>query len=373
MAKVDGATFSPVAKKKNVVCEKGDFPISAIGIDHGHIYGMTRNLLEAGASLEYVWDEDEARLEKFLNTFPDVKIAESPQKIYDSANTKMILTSTVASDRYKVGLEAHRHGKHFLSDKTGFTGLDAIEQARESVEKTGLLWSICFSERLQVESAILAGEIIKSGRIGKVIQVLNIAPHRAKLHTRPDWFFVKEQYGGILCDIGAHQIDQILYYCGAREARIGFSQVGNYNHSRYPEFEDFGDATLQMENGLTGYFRVDWFTPDGLDAFGDGRTFVLGTKGYIEIRKYENITVSSKREHLFVVDEKKVEYIDAEGSTGFPYFGQLILDCLNGTDEALPRDHVFLTSRLAVEAQQKAVNLNLQEGFDKRPVSGLYG
>lgn len=353
----DGSTYSPVSKISAKVCEKGEFPISVVGLDHGHIYGMVQNMLEAGATLDLVWDKDPQKIKTFKEKFPEVSIANKEVDVYQDKTSKMILSSIIANERWKVGLQALNHGKHYMSDKTGFTELSQLAKARDAVSKSGLKWSICFSERLQVESAILAGQLIDEGEIGDVVQVLTIAPHRLAAETRPEWFFIKEQYGGILCDIGSHQIDQMLFYTKSKKGKVVHSQVGNYSNPQYPGLEDFGDCTLQLESGATGYTRLDWYTPEGLGTWGDGRLFILGTKGYIELRKYINVALSSEGENLYLVNETRQEMINAAGKTGFPYFGQLIRDCLDGTDLALPQNHIFEVSRLAIEAEQNATRI----------------
>jgi predicted dehydrogenase len=213
---------------------------------------------------------------------------------------------------------------------------------------------VSYSERLQSESAVYAGELIHQGAIGKVIQVLGMGPHRLNAPSRPDWFFRKKYYGGILCDIGSHQIEQFLYYTGARDATVINSEIGNYNHPEYPELDDFGDATLVGDNGAMGYFRVDWFTPDGLSSWGDGRTFILGTEGYIELRKNVNVAREKTGNHVFLVDKDGEYYINATGKTGFPYFGQLILDCIHRTENAMTQEHALKAAELSVKAQMLA-------------------
>ncbi len=129
------------------------------------------------------------------------------------------------------------------------------------------------------------------------------------------------------------------------------------NHPEYPELDDFGDATLIGNNGATGYFRVDWFTPDGLRSWGDGRTFILGTAGYIELRKYLDITHKNGGDHVFWVDGSGEHYFNATGKTGFPYFGKLILDCLNRTENAMTQEHAFKAAELCIRAQMQAVKV----------------
>ena len=356
MSKADGMNYAPKGKL-NLVCEKGDFPFGVIGLDHGHIYGMTNGLTEAGGELMWVYDPDPAKVKKFCETYPQVKAAASEEEVLADDSLKLIAGAAVTSERCALGLRVMNSGKHYLSDKAPFTTMEQLQSAEAKVAETGLIWAVCYSERVHNESAVFAGQLIKDGAIGKVMQVTNIAPHRLNAPNRPEWFFQREKYGGILCDIGSHQIEQFLYYADVTEAKVAHSQIANYNHPQYPELEDFGDALLLGSNGATMYFRVDWFTPDGMGAWGDGRTFIMGTEGSIELRKYIDVARSSDGDHVFLVDREKEQHFSVSGQVGYPFFGELILDCLNGTENAMPQKHTFLAARLSLEAQAQAIRI----------------
>ena len=145
-----------------------------------------------------------------------------------------------------------------------------------------------YSERFENAATVKAGELVKAGAIGKVIQTMGLGPHRMNIKTRPQWFFDVRHYGGIITDIGSHQADQFLFFTGSTKADVVMSQVGNVHYSQYPDFQDFGDVVLRGDQGM-GYIRVDWFTPDGRNTWGDGRLTILGTDGFIEIRKNVDI------------------------------------------------------------------------------------
>ena len=134
------------------------------------------------------------------------------------------------------------------------------------------------------------------------------------------------------------------------------SRIGNYAHPEYPELEDFGDCSITGRKGSTNYFRVDWFTPDGLRTWGDGRTFILGTEGFIEIRKYINLAApGAEGNHVFLVNGRGEQYVNATGVTGYPFFGQLILDCLNRTENAMTQAHALKAAELCLRAEAQAV------------------
>ncbi|WP_058302093.1 Gfo/Idh/MocA family protein [Gorillibacterium timonense] len=353
MNKNDGMNYAPVGKPQPVV-KPGEFVFAAIALDHGHIYGMCNGLIEAGAVLKWVYDPDPDKVAAFLKAYPGVRAADREETILSDPEVCLIAGAAVPSERCALGLRAMEHGKDYFTDKTPFTTLDQLEQARGKTAETGRKYMVYFSERLHVESAVHAGMLIRDGAIGRVVQVTGFGPHRLNAPTRPDWFFQKEKYGGILCDIGSHQIEQFLDYADCRDARVLHSKVANYANKEYPELEDFGDATLLGDNGATQYFRVDWLTPSGLGSWGDGRTLIVGTEGYIELRKYIDIACSPKSDHLFLVNGEGEYYMNLHGKVGFPFFGELILDCLNRTEQAMTQAHAFKAAELCLQAQQQA-------------------
>lgn len=351
----DGMNYAPKGKPQPVV-RPGEFVFSAVHLDHGHIYGMTNALLEAGGTLKYVYDPDPAKVERFLKAYPQATPARSEAEALEDKETHMICGAAVTSERCALGLRAMAAGKDYFTDKAPFTTLEQLESARAMVRQSGRKYMVYYSERLHVEGAILAGYMIDAGEIGQVIHVEGFGPHRLGASGRPAWFFEKNRYGGILCDIGSHQIEQYLHFAGEEDARVVSSRIGNYAHPQYSELDDFGDCSIVGAKGSTNYFRVDWFTPDGLSTWGDGRTFILGTKGYIEIRKYVNIASGEPGgDHVFLVNDKGEQYVRATGVTGYPFFGQLILDCLNRTEDAMTQAHAFKAAELCLQAQAQAV------------------
>ncbi|OKP66558.1 oxidoreductase [Paenibacillus sp. P3E] len=356
MSRNDGMNYAPKHEAKPVV-GPGEFIIAAIALDHGHIYGMCNGLVEAGAQLKWVYDPDQEKVKAFTAAYPGVRVARSAEEILEDPEVRLVAAAAVPSERGPLGLRVMAHGKDYFTDKAPFTAIEQLEAARVQAEKTKRKYMCYFSERLHVESAVYAGHLIRQGAIGRVLQVIGMGPHRLNAPSRPGWFFQREKYGGILCDIGSHQIEQFLYYAGCRDAKVLHSKVANYNHAAYPELEDFGDATLVGDNGATQYFRVDWFTPEGLGTWGDGRMIIMGTEGYLELRKYTDLARSNTPDHVFWVDSQGEHYEQVAGKIGFPFFGELILDCLQRSELAMTQAHVFKAAELCLTAQSQALNL----------------
>ncbi len=353
----DGMNYAPTGKPAPAV-KPGEFVFSAAHIDHGHIYGMCNGLLEAGGTLKYVYDPDPRKVENFRKAYPQAKAAASLEQVLEDPETLLVASSNVTSERGPLGVRVMKAGKDYFSDKAPFTTRAQLEEARRTIRETGRKYMVYYSERLHVEGAVLAGNMIDQGEIGDVIQVSGFGPHRLGAAGRPGWFFEREKYGGILCDIGSHQIEQYLAFAGEEDAEVQLSRIGNYAHPEYPELEDFGDCSLLGKKGTTNYFRVDWFTPDGLRTWGDGRTLILGTQGFIEIRKYINLAADRvDGNHVFLVNGRGEKYYNATGMTGYPFFGRLILDCLNRTENAMTQAHALKAAELCLLAQEKAVRV----------------
>ena len=346
---------------------KNHIKFSVCGMSHDHIYGMVGAVQRGGGELVSAWGGEPDKLATFSKRFPNVKIVKTQEEILNDASTQLVLSSQIANERAPLGVKVMKLGKDYLSDKPGITTLEQLEEVRKTIAETKRIYAIMYSERLEVKAAVYAGELIKQGAIGKVIQTINIAPHQVIQHGgtagggggRPDWFWLPEQYGGILCDIGSHQVDQFLFYTGSKQAEVAESQIANVRHPEHPQFQDFGDMVLRGDRGL-GYVRLDWFTPDGLGTWGDGRLFILGTDGYIEARKYTDVAVKKQGNNLFLVDQKQARYI-ACNNMPLPFGSEFVADIVNRTHIAQDQDQCLLAAELVIKAQKNAKFVTLKD------------
>ncbi len=348
----NGATYAPTAKAEQVVAP-GGFNFAAAFLDHGHIHGQTNGLKDAGGTLKWVYDPDPQKVAAFLEKNPEARVANSYLQILGDPEIRMVAAAAIPNVRAEIGFQCLEAGKDYFTDKSPFTTLGQLATAREKVAETGCRYMVYYSERLHNEGAMKAGELIADGAIGRVLQVVNLAPHRLAKDTRPDWFFQKEKYGGIITDIGSHQFEQFLAYTGAQDAKINFARVANFNNPDTPELEDFGEVSLTADNGASFYCRMDWFTPSGLPVWGDGRTFVVGTEGTIEVRKYMDPSRQAPDSRVFLVNGSEQE-IECHENVGFPFFGELILDSLHRTENAMTQAHAFKAAELSLKAQALA-------------------
>lgn len=349
----DGMNYAPTAAKPQPVVQAGEFSFAAAYFDHGHIHGQINGLTEAGAELAMIYEPNPERLEQLKEKYPTAQVAQSFQELLDS-EVKLVASAAIPNQRGPIGCQVMNAGKDYFTDKCPFTSLAQLEEAKKVAEATRQKYMVYYSERVHVESAWYVDQLIQDGAIGEIVHMEIFGPHRLSKAGRPDWFFDKEQYGGILCDIASHQFDQFLHYTRCDEGKVAHAIVDNRANADQPGLEDVGQASLILDNGVQCFSRVNWFTPDGMRGWGDGRSFITGTRGSIEIRKYFDFGRSDTGDIIIIADKDGEREINVSGKVGFPFFGQFILDCLNRTENAMTQHHAFQAARLSLEAQAMA-------------------
>ncbi|APX12931.1 Gfo/Idh/MocA family protein [Tateyamaria omphalii] len=324
----------------------------ALGLDHRHIYGMTENMLAQGARCLGFWTEgDPQPLEGYIKRFPDLHRFDTLDAAL-AAGADLALVSNIPADRAAVAIRAMQAGHDVMTDKPGCTSMDQLNAIKACVAETGRIWSINFSERFEVPCVTLADMLVRDGAIGRVVHTTGLGPHRLNRPTRPDWFFQRKRYGGVLTDIASHQIDQFLHFTGSTDAQVTMAHVANHANGSEPGLQDFGEVALQSDHA-SGYIRVDWYTPDALPNWGDGRLTLLGTEGYIELRKYVDVGGRAGTDHLLLVNGDRCEAMDAR-EAGLPYFARLAHDIAHRTETAMSQAHCFKVMELALRAQAMA-------------------
>jgi len=344
------------APVKEIIYDNPRIRFSVIGINHNHINSQVEAVKRGGGEFISFFAKEPDLAAAFSKTFPEAKQVKSMDEILEDKSIQLVVSAAIPDERAPIGIQVMKHGKDFMADKPGIISLKQLEEVKKVQQQTKRIYSIMYSERLENGATIKAGELIKDGAIGKVVQTIGLGPHRMNPKSRPEWFFHPKRYGGIITDIASHQFDQFLFFTGSKNVEVVSSQVANVNHPEYPELEDFADVLLKGDTA-SGYMRVDWFTPESLKTWGDTRLTVLGTEGYIEVRKNIDITGREGANHLFLVNNKETKYIDCK-AVPLTYGHQLVDDVLNRTETALPQEHCFYAAELSIRAQQKAKRIS---------------
>ncbi|MEQ3709846.1 MAG: Gfo/Idh/MocA family oxidoreductase [Tateyamaria sp.] len=324
----------------------------ALGLDHRHIYGMTENMVRIGGRcLGYWTDGTPQPLAGYVERFPDLHRFATLEDAL-AAGADLALVSAIPADRAALSIRAMQTGHDVMTDKPGCTTIEQLDQIKAAVAETGRIWSINFSERFEVPCVTLADQLVQEGAIGRVVHTTGLGPHRLNRATRPEWFFERDRYGGVLTDIASHQIDQFLHFTGSESAEVTMAHVANHANPGDSGLQDFGEVALRAPQA-SGYIRVDWYTPDALPNWGDGRLTLLGTDGYIELRKYVDVAGRAGTDSLILVNGARCETMDGR-QAGLPYFDRFAHDIAHRTETAMSQSHCFKVMELALEAQRLA-------------------
>ena len=325
---------------------------AVIGINHAHIYGQVDCLLGAGAKLVGFHAPEDDLAKQFGERYPQAPRLADRRRLLEDESIAMIVSAAIPCDRGPLGIEVMLHGKDYMTDKPGMTSLEQLTEVRRVQAQTRRIYSVCYSEHFETRSTVKAGELVAAGAIGKVVNTNGLGPHKLKNLPRPRWFYERQKTGGILADIASHQCEQFLFFADALDGEVVAASVANRGNPQEPELQDFGEI-LMRAGEMTGYARVDWFTPDGLPVWGDGRLVILGTEGTLELRKYVDIDGRPGGDHLFLIDRQGVRRIDC-ADVELPYGRQLLADIRERTEMAMPQARCFKAMELALTAQAMA-------------------
>ena len=151
---------------------------SVIGINHDHIHSQVGATIRGGGQFVSFYAKEPDLAAAFAKRYPDVKQARSKKEILEDKNVQLVLSAAIPVERAPLGIRVMQHGKDYMADKPGITTLAQLAEARRVQKATKRIYSIMYSERFENKATVRAGELIKAGAIGKVLQTTGLGPHR---------------------------------------------------------------------------------------------------------------------------------------------------------------------------------------------------
>jgi len=330
---------------------------AVVGADHLHLFELVDRLVDAGAvAAAHAPNGD--LIEAYAKWRAE-SVETSVESILDDPSIDLVVLAGVPKDRAGHAIAALRRGKQVLSAKPGVTTLDQLDAMRAVLaNRPGRPWTVLFTERFENRAIGAAVDLARRGALGEIVHVIGSGPHRLGAEHRPSWFWDHNATGGILVDVGSHQADQLLAIAAGVDAlpasgAVRCSSVGNVACLDHPGMQDIGSMTL-VANGIVGDHRVDFLTPDGLDAWGDVRLQIVGTLGTAEVRANIDTAGADGAEHLIVVDGKGTRRVDISAHP-VDWASRLLEDLRDGGERLMSQAHVLEVCDLTLRAQQAAV------------------
>lgn len=330
--------------------------IGVVGIEHLHLFEMVDGLVAAGAETVCHAAEAGPLSDMYVGWRTDSE-PRSVHAVISDDSLDLVVLAGVPSSRAGIASQALRAGRHVLAAKPAVTTLDDLARVDAAAREAGRRWWVFFSERLVNRAVVEAVRLVHAGAIGDLVAVSGAAPHTLAPTGRPHWFFDRELSGGILCDLAAHQADQLLALAGPGSTEVVAATVANVANPEHPALQDLGRMSLRhlTDDGrvVWSHHHVDWLSPAGLGTWGDVRLVLTGTAGTIEVRSNVDVVGEPGAEHLILVDAERAERIDCS-PVELDWARRLVDDVESGTDTLVPHDHTVAACELVLRAQAVA-------------------
>ncbi len=327
--------------------------IALVGADHNHLYEIVDRLVKAGATA--VAHTAEGQFVEHYSGWQADSVETSFDDVLADDSIDVIVTAAIPNRRASIALAAIAAGKHVVSDKPGLTTMDQLDAVRSAVaDRPGRPWTVLFTERYQNRAINEAVRLARAGAVGSIVHVVGAGPHTMWAKRRPAWFWDPEATGGILVDIGSHQVDQFMAVTGSAAAEVAIvaSAVGNVASADHPAMQDIGSMTL-VARGIVGDHRLDYLTARGLGTWGDCRLTIVGTEGTIEARANVDVAGSEGAEHLIVVDADGTRRVDVSGVV-VDWGEQLLADLADDGERLMTQQHAIDVTDVCLRAQAAA-------------------
>ena len=223
-----------------------------------------------------------------------------------------VVISTPNALLVPIGVAALRSGRHVLIEKP--MGRNATEGRALTAEarRSGAVLKVGFRHRYR-ESLIRAHEMVRSGSIGRLIQVRARYGYGARPEHESEWRADAELAGGgALLDEGVHIVDLFHWFAGPAQRAQAELQTAVWDLGR---LEDNAFALLRFRAGVVGQFHVgttEWKNLFSFEIRGDrGAIHVEGLGGSYGP---ESLVLTRRAEGASDVGPERIDFVDNDSS-----------------------------------------------------------
>ena len=212
--------------------------LAIIGAQHGHVLGITRQLIaQDGVELVAVAEPEREVREQTAAAF-GVPGLEDYRELLDGSIDAAAL-APINNAKGEVAVACLEAGVSVLLDKPAVTTLDDLDRLEAAAGGSAAL---SCALTLRFSGPFLAAKrAIDAGEIGQVVTSMAQRPHKCGPERRPAWFFDRELNGGALLDLCIHDIDGVRWLHGCEPMGVA-AQHGAARFKEYPTFADHAEA-----------------------------------------------------------------------------------------------------------------------------------
>lgn len=259
-----------------------DIKIAMAGLAHGHGVGFLGSALNLGgvSVTGFYDDENPANAQEASKQF-NAPVYSNLDELLQNSGANTLITAAINSSKADIIVKAIDTGLNIISDKPLVTTMEDLNRITDALERNkNVKLYLMLSERYN-PVLVTAKKLIDAGEIGQIVSIINMRPHRLKPEGRPAWMFDSSLYGGIINDLGVHDIDIATYLSGSDVQEILAASTSNMRYTEFDDFNDNGEAMLRLKNGCIVFILESWLTPEKYPHHGEMKFIVHGTKGQI--------------------------------------------------------------------------------------------
>jgi myo-inositol 2-dehydrogenase/D-chiro-inositol 1-dehydrogenase len=271
----------------------------------GQKYGkeiMNHPLLE----LAYICDNCAEAREIALRIFPDVKIIDNEDLIFDNPTIDIVGLFALADSRPEQIRKAIRVGKHILAEKPVADDIRTEWALLKEVEDSGLMVAVnLFNRNAWYHKTII--DFIRSGEIGDlaIVRIAHMTPgHMPQEGHTPE--------GPAFHDCGMHYVDVARWYAGSEYATYHAQGVRMWSYAEPWWLQVHGTFKNGVVFDITQGFVYGHLAKD---LTHNSYVDVIGTKGIARMtHDFKNATVDAHGVHTTLTktadfNDKKIDII----------------------------------------------------------------
>ncbi len=189
--------------------------IAGLGRTGWNNHALSIEQIKDKFEISAVFDPIESRMKEAAERFGSATHAKIEDLIADK-NVEVLVVATPSHLHEQHTVQAIRAGRNVVCEKPMADSLEAVDNMISAAKKYNALLTI-FQNRRYMPSFLKIREIIKSGILGRIVQI-KITAHAFK--RRWDWQTLQKFAGGTLNNTGAHYVDLALQLFGDSEPEI---------------------------------------------------------------------------------------------------------------------------------------------------------
>lgn len=285
--------------------------IAFAGFRHSHIYGLYNTVIEnPEVTLCGCFERDNAARKSAAENYGIDFNYESYEDILKDERVDAVAIGDYYGIRGSMIIEALKAGKHIICDKPVCTDLKELEKI-EKLARQKNLQVCCMFDLRYMPQIPKACEIIKEGKIGKIVNVTFTGQHCLDYGNRPWWYFEKGKHGGTINDIAIHGIDLIRFITGKNLTKVNCAKTRNAFADKEPDFKDCGQFMVEMED-ISVMADVSYAAPKfngTLPTYWD--FYFWGTEGMLKFNLQDNkIYIYKAAEEVIECSDRKIDYLN---------------------------------------------------------------